>query len=89
MHHLCVDRALAEIASYGNSLTIILLRRTQAVGLVDEAWLSRPRGSVAHALQSAAVGLRARLLPPHGCVFMASGGAPISWEVQVGSLDEG
>ena len=33
-------------------------------------------------MQAAAVALRSRLLPAHGCVFMASGGAPVSWEVQ-------
>lgn len=58
---------------------------SRAVGLVDESWLARPRGSVAHALQATAVALRGRMLAPHGCVFMASGGAPLSWEVQARS----
>lgn len=50
-------------------------------GLLDNSWLARPAGSLVHALQAAAQVLSAATNQPDGRLVMASGGAPLGWQV--------
>ena len=49
-------------------------------GVLDTAWLARPLGSIAHALQAAGLRIAAAVSQSDGAVCMCSGGAPIGWQ---------